>query len=148
MASSAATSVYPRASFDGRHHIYAITNTPARFRFALLASTIVSVLTLSAPATPCGRASGDEAARGEPLPDSHASTPWSSAAAAATTTRLQSKLLMDSISKVLPVDWTVAIQGGRGTTGKQPLLENPDWAKGFDIVVHNQCFADIDRRGA
>ena len=49
---------------------------------------------------------------------------------------------MDSISRVLPVDWTVAIQGGRGTTGKQPLLENPNWAKGFDIVVHNQCFAD------
>ena len=51
-------------------------------------------------------------------------------------------MLVDSVSKVLPVDWTVAIQGGRGTTGKQPLLENPDWAKGFDIVVHNQCFAD------
>ena len=49
---------------------------------------------------------------------------------------------MDSISRVLPVDWTVAIQGGRGTTGKQPLLDNPGWAKGFDIVVHNQCFAD------
>ena len=43
---------------------------------------------------------------------------------------------------MLPVDWTVAIQGGRGTTGNQPLLENPGWAKGFDIVVHNQCFAD------
>jgi uncharacterized protein len=55
---------------------------------------------------------------------------------------LQAKMLMESVGKVLPVDWTVAIQGGRGTTGKQPILENPGWAKGFDIVVHNQCFAD------
>jgi len=23
-----------------------------------------------------------------------------------------------------------------------PLYDNPDWAKGYDIVVHNECFAD------
>jgi type 1 glutamine amidotransferase len=54
---------------------------------------------------------------------------------------LQAKVLMD-LTRSLPVDWTIAIQGGRGTTGRQLLLDNPDWAKGFDIVVHNQCFAD------
>ncbi len=54
----------------------------------------------------------------------------------------QSKIFVDTINKALPVDWTIAIQGGRGTTGKQQIVENPDWAKGFDIVVHNQCFAD------
>jgi uncharacterized protein len=53
----------------------------------------------------------------------------------------QAKVMMD-LTRSLPVDWTVTIQGGRGTTGRQPLLDNPDWAKGFDIVVHNQCFAD------
>jgi len=26
--------------------------------------------------------------------------------------------------------------------GKLPLYDNPDWAKGFDIVVHNECWAD------
>jgi type 1 glutamine amidotransferase len=54
----------------------------------------------------------------------------------------QARMLVDSVSKALPVDWTIAIQGGRGTTGKQPVVESADWAKGFDIVVHNQCFAD------
>jgi uncharacterized protein len=56
---------------------------------------------------------------------------------------LQAKVLMDVVSKALPVvDWTVAIQGGRGTTGTQAVVARPDWAKGYDIVVHNQCFAD------
>jgi uncharacterized protein len=56
---------------------------------------------------------------------------------------LQGKILVDAVSKVLPVDWTVAIQGGRGTTGEMPIYRNPDWAKGFDIVVHNECLADV-----
>ncbi len=56
---------------------------------------------------------------------------------------LQSRMLMSAISKVVPVDWTIAIQGGQGTTGTQPIYANPNWAKGFDIVVHNECFADV-----
>jgi uncharacterized protein len=56
---------------------------------------------------------------------------------------LQGKLLVDAVSRALPVDWTVAIQGGRGTTGDPAIYRNPDWAKGFDIVVHNECFADV-----
>jgi uncharacterized protein len=56
---------------------------------------------------------------------------------------LQSRMLVSAISKVLPVDWTIAIQGGQGTTGTQPIYANPNWAKGFDIVVHNECFADV-----
>jgi type 1 glutamine amidotransferase len=54
----------------------------------------------------------------------------------------QAHLLMDAIGKTLPVDWTVTVQGGGGTTGHLPVFEKADWAKGFDIVVHNQCFAD------
>lgn len=55
----------------------------------------------------------------------------------------EAKVLMDTIGKALPVDWTVAIQGGRGTTGNISLYDDADWAKGFDIVVHNECFADV-----
>ena len=55
----------------------------------------------------------------------------------------QAKVLMDAVGRALPVDWTVAIQGGRGTTGTQAVVARPDWTKGYDIVVHNQCFADM-----
>jgi uncharacterized protein len=56
---------------------------------------------------------------------------------------LQARIIMDAISRVAPVDWMVAVQGGRGTTGRLPVYESPDWARGYDIVVHNECFADI-----
>ena len=55
----------------------------------------------------------------------------------------QARMIMDAVSKTLPVDWMVAIQGGRGTKGELPVYDNPDWAKGYDIVVHNECFADM-----
>ena len=56
----------------------------------------------------------------------------------------QDKVMMDVMAKVLPIDWTVVVQGGSGTTAKLPIYENPDWAKGFDLVVHNECSADVD----
>jgi uncharacterized protein len=54
----------------------------------------------------------------------------------------QARVLMDAIGKAVPVDWLVAVQGGGGTTGHLPVYDSPDWAKGFDVVIHNECFAD------
>jgi uncharacterized protein len=54
------------------------------------------------------------------------------------------KVMMDAIGRSLPVDWTVVVQGGRGTRGSMPVYADPDWAKGFDIVVHNECLADVE----
>ena len=56
----------------------------------------------------------------------------------------EAKILMDTVGRALPVDWTAVVQGGRGTRGSMPVYSNPDWAKGFDIVVHNECLADVD----
>jgi type 1 glutamine amidotransferase len=57
---------------------------------------------------------------------------------------LQDKVMMDVMAMVLPVDWTVVLQGGNGTRAKLPVYDSPDWAKGFDLVVHNECSADVD----
>lgn len=57
---------------------------------------------------------------------------------------LQGRLMMDAVSRVLPVDWTLVVQGGRGTRGSMPVYARPDWSKGFDIVIHNECLADLD----
>lgn len=57
---------------------------------------------------------------------------------------LQAKVLMDAINRALPVDWTVVVQGGRGTRGSMPVYATAGWAKPFDIVVHNECLADVD----
>ena len=55
----------------------------------------------------------------------------------------QARVIMTAISRVVPVDWMVAIQGGRGTTGHLPVYDKSDWDQGFDIVIHNECFADV-----
>ncbi|MGY8768386.1 MAG: ThuA domain-containing protein [Pirellulales bacterium] len=39
------------------------------------------------------------------------------------------------------IDWTVVNDGGNGTDAQIKLYENKDWAKGFDVIVHNECFA-------
>jgi type 1 glutamine amidotransferase len=56
----------------------------------------------------------------------------------------QAKFVMESIGGTLPVDWTVVNQGGTARDAKIPLYANPDWIKGFDIVVHNECFGFVD----
>ena len=39
------------------------------------------------------------------------------------------------------IDWTVVNDGGKGTSAEIEFYSNPEWAKGFDVVVHNECFA-------
>ncbi len=55
----------------------------------------------------------------------------------------QSKALQEAAKKAgLDVQWTVVNEGGKGTKAEIEFYENPAWAKGFDVVVHNECFAD------
>lgn len=54
----------------------------------------------------------------------------------------QKKILTEGISARALVQWEIVHQGGSSTNSKIPYYENPDWARGFDIVVHNECFAD------
>jgi type 1 glutamine amidotransferase len=42
------------------------------------------------------------------------------------------------------VDWTVVNEGGKGTRAQIGLYEKTDWAAGYDVVIHNECFADTD----
>lgn len=42
----------------------------------------------------------------------------------------------------LNVEWTVVNEGGTGTSAEIELYDDPDWAKGYDVIVHNECFAN------
>ena len=55
---------------------------------------------------------------------------------------LQTQQLANAVAKLATVEWTVVMEGGSGTRAEISLYDNPDWAKGFDVVVHNECFAD------
>lgn len=54
----------------------------------------------------------------------------------------QSAQLTNAVHRHASVDWTIVNQGGNGTRAQISLYDVPDWAKGFDVVVHNECFAD------
>lgn len=55
---------------------------------------------------------------------------------------LQAKALTEGSQKFAAFTWTVVNAGGKGTRGQIPLYDSPDWAKPYDVVVHNECFAD------
>ena len=55
---------------------------------------------------------------------------------------LQSAALTNAVGKLVATEWTIVNEGGNGTKAMLPLYDQPDWAKGFDVVVHNECFAD------
>lgn len=55
----------------------------------------------------------------------------------------QKLILTRGISARANVVWTVAHQGGSTTNTPIPLYDDPNWSQGFDIVVHNECFADV-----
>jgi uncharacterized protein len=38
-------------------------------------------------------------------------------------------------------EWTVVSEGGTGTQAQIKLYDREDWAQGFDLVIHNECFA-------
>ncbi len=57
---------------------------------------------------------------------------------------LQANALTEATKSLGEVNWTVINEGGKGTRGQLPLYDNPDWAKPYDVVVHNECFADTD----
>ena len=56
--------------------------------------------------------------------------------------KYQSKALIEGVAKDAKVDWKVVNEGGSGTSAKITFYDDPNWAKEFDVVVHNECFAN------
>lgn len=59
----------------------------------------------------------------------------------------QKKILADGISARANVEWTIVHEGEGekkgGTRHMVSVYKDPDWAKGYDVVVHAECFADV-----
>jgi type 1 glutamine amidotransferase len=55
----------------------------------------------------------------------------------------QAKALTEGARKFGNIAWTVVNEGGKSKDAKIALYDNPDWAKPYDVVVHNECFADV-----
>lgn len=55
----------------------------------------------------------------------------------------QKDLLTKGISARANVQWAIAYDPDKGTTHLNPQYEKPEWAKGFDVIVHDECSADV-----
>jgi putative heme-binding domain-containing protein len=55
----------------------------------------------------------------------------------------QKKILTEGVSARANVRWTIVHQGGTTTNDKIGLHENENWADGYDVIVHNECFAEV-----
>jgi len=42
----------------------------------------------------------------------------------------------------VPIEWTVVNEGGKGTKAQIELYTDSKWADEYDVVVHNECFAN------
>lgn len=57
---------------------------------------------------------------------------------------VQKNLIRKGLEARAHIEVTVVQQGGSATNSRIPLYEDPNWAEGFDIVLHDECFADVD----
>ena len=56
----------------------------------------------------------------------------------------QKDLLTKGISDRANVTWTVSYDPDKGTKHLNPVYEKADWATGFDVIVHDECTADVN----
>ena len=56
--------------------------------------------------------------------------------------KFQSEALTAAIKNVADAEVTVVNEGGTGTRAEIDLYKNADWAKPYDVIIHNECFAD------
>ncbi len=56
----------------------------------------------------------------------------------------QSAAMVEGIEKHQKAEFTVVNEGGKGTSAQIALYDDPDWAKPYDVVIHNECFADTN----
>ncbi|MGD1861503.1 MAG: ThuA domain-containing protein [Leptolyngbyaceae cyanobacterium] len=55
---------------------------------------------------------------------------------------LQMAALTSGLSQRIAIDWTVDYDENDSTDSQSALFDDPAWAEPYDVVVHNQCYAD------
>ena len=55
----------------------------------------------------------------------------------------QKDILKKGISARANVEITIAYDPDTSTKHLNPVYDNPDWAKGYDVIIHDECSADV-----
>src|SRR5258708_30021672 len=55
----------------------------------------------------------------------------------------QKDIITKGVSARANVEWTIAYEPSKASDKLNPVYENPDWYKGFDVVVHDECTSTV-----
>jgi uncharacterized protein len=55
----------------------------------------------------------------------------------------QKKILTEGISARAKVTWTIVHEGDDIKDHEVSIYSKPDWAKGYDVIVHDECFGQV-----
>lgn len=55
----------------------------------------------------------------------------------------QKKIISEGVSARANVVWTI-VHEGKDRTDRVSIYAEPDWARGYDVVVHNECYGAIE----
>jgi len=55
----------------------------------------------------------------------------------------QKDILTKGISARAHVEWVISYDADKGCKHLNPVFEKPDWSKGFDVVIHDECCSDV-----
>jgi type 1 glutamine amidotransferase len=55
----------------------------------------------------------------------------------------QQKIISEGIRARANVDVTISYDPDNGTKHLNPVYKDPEWYKGFDVIIHDECSADV-----
>jgi type 1 glutamine amidotransferase len=55
----------------------------------------------------------------------------------------QKDIITKGVSARANVEWTIAYDPDQGTKHLNPVYGSADWAKNFDVIVHDECCSDV-----
>lgn len=55
----------------------------------------------------------------------------------------QKQIITQGLAQRISIKFDVIHEGGTTTDHKISIYNNPDWAKGYDVILHNECFSDV-----
>ena len=58
----------------------------------------------------------------------------------------QSKILKEGIEKRIRAEVTVVFNPSKGTNTRFEIYKSDDWAKGYDVVIHDECSAAVTEK--
>jgi len=55
----------------------------------------------------------------------------------------QSIIISQGLSQRVSISWDIIVEGDGGRDHKISVYKDPDWAKQYDVIVHNECFGGV-----